>query len=297
MEVYRNLNKIKQIYQEGSNITLYLKEQQENTTDSILISYDFQAGSYINTYNNNPNYAEVYCKAISVIINNLGCYNSIIEIGIGEGTTMGVLLKYLQQTNQETYGFDISWSRVRYAKEFIRNQNKEQINLFTGDLFNIPLKDNSIDIVYTSHSIEPNGGREIEALKELYRIANKYIILLEPCYELASDEAKQRMEKFGYVKNLYQTALNLGYKVIEYRLFDMCINALNPTGLLIIEKDINVAQTSKEPFSCPITNTALERFEDCFATKDGLLVYPVIDKIPCLLPQNAIVATHFYDFR
>ena len=32
---------------------------------------------------------------------------------------------------------------------------------------NIPLLDDSVDIVFTSHAIEPNRGREKQILKEL----------------------------------------------------------------------------------------------------------------------------------
>jgi ubiquinone/menaquinone biosynthesis C-methylase UbiE len=41
----------------------------------------------------------------------------------------------------------------------------------TGNIFSLPFLHNSIDIVYTSHSIEPNGGKENLLLKELYRVA------------------------------------------------------------------------------------------------------------------------------
>ena len=77
-------------------------------------------------------------------------------------------------------------------------------------MFNLPLLDNSIDIVYTSHSMEPNGGHEEELLAELYRVTNNYLILLEPAYEFASEEARARMRKHGYVTNLYETAKRLG---------------------------------------------------------------------------------------
>ena len=69
--------------------------------------------------------------------------------------------------------------------------------------------DNAIDVVYTSHSIEPNGGREEEALLELYRIAKKYVVLLEPCYEKASSAARKRMEKHNYITNLFDTVNKL----------------------------------------------------------------------------------------
>ena len=73
---------------------------------------------------------------------------------------------------------------------------------FVGNMFHIPFADNSIDIVYTSHSMEPNGGREKEAMAELYRVAGKYLVLLEPSYELATDDGKQRMDRLGYVKGM-----------------------------------------------------------------------------------------------
>ncbi|MGO5065110.1 hypothetical protein [Clostridium sp. LCP25S3_F8] len=57
-------------------------------------------------------------------------------------------------------------------------QNLNKVNLFC-----FPLKGNSIDIVYTSHFIQPNGRKEKETLMELYRITNKYLIILELAYE------------------------------------------------------------------------------------------------------------------
>jgi len=165
------------------------------------------------------------------------------------------------------------------------------VNLFTANLFEIPLLDNSIDVVYTSHSLEPNGGKEEEALKELYRITSKYLILLEPSWEFASEEAKARIDKCGYVKNLHSTALKLGYKVIEHRLFDVSANPLNPTGLIIIEK--NSKEINEPKLVCPISKTALKKQnETLFYSKESFLAYPVIDEIPCLLKENSILATH-----
>ena len=162
-----------------------------------------------------------------------------------------------------------------------------------GNIFNIPLADDSIEIVYTSHSIEPNGGREEEALLELMRITKKYLILLEPDYELASIEAKKRMEKHGYIKKLYSTALSLGLNIIEHRLFDIYSNHLNPTGLLVIKKEVEDDKNLQSPFSCPVTGELLKKEKNAYYAKNGLLVYPILDGVPCLLKENSIIATKF----
>ncbi|OLN24025.1 hypothetical protein BTO30_00995 [Domibacillus antri] len=290
------LNKVKEIYSNNQNVIAYLKNlnnEDKNSLEDILISYDFQAGSYIKGYENNPTIKDAYCDYLSNIINNIGEYDSILEGGVGEATTLGVTLSKLDKKPKNSYGFDISWSRIKYAEKFIKTRKLDNVHLFTGDLFNMPLKDNSIDIVYTSHSIEPNGGREEEALKELYRVTNKYLILLEPSYEFADETARARMKKHGYVTNLYETAKNLGYKILEHRLFEVSSNPLNPTGLIIIEKE--AGETIANPICCPVTKTEIIKKNNAYFSQDSLLAYPIIDNIPCLLTQNAIIATKFLD--
>jgi uncharacterized protein YbaR (Trm112 family) len=177
----------------------------------------------------------------------------------------------------------------------LKQYSVEGATLLTGDLFATPFRDNSIDVVYTSHSLEPNGGREKEALKELFRIARKYVVLLEPAYELAHESAKARMRKHGYVTRLQEAAVELGYTVSEHRLFDICSNPENPTGLTIIPKHCSESQPN-DVLACPVTNTVLEERDMFLFSEKGMLVYPKIMGIPCLLPQNAVIATHLQKF-
>lgn len=296
MDKIKMLNSIKKLYSENKNIIKYLKELDErksNSIEDIMISYDFQAGTYIQEYKKDSSFKEKYCACLGNIIESLESYETILEVGVGEGTTLGPLLNFLKNKPNKSYGVDISWSRIKYAKKFLNELNIHDVKLFTGDLFCSPLKDNSIDIVYTSHSIEPNGGKEKEALKELYRITNKYLILLEPSYEFANEEGKKRMLENGYITNLYSTAKELGYDIIDHRLFPISSNPLNPTGLIIIRKD----SKSKvlEPLCCPITKTSLVKKNNAYFSEESLIAYPIIDEIPCLLSQNAIIATKFLD--
>jgi ubiquinone/menaquinone biosynthesis C-methylase UbiE len=259
-----------------------------------MISYDFQAGSYIKAAEKNYKYIDSYTDCINKELKELGIFESIMEVGVGEATIMSPLMQKNDPNNTlRKFGFDISWSRVRYAKEY-SNSFQQKINFFNANLFEIPLPDNSIDIVYTSHSLEPNGGLEKEALKELHRVAGKYIILLEPDFENGSEEAKARMLKHGYVTNLKLHAEELGYEIVKHRPFDICINPLNPTGLTIIKK--NETQIKEAQYVCPITKSILNKIRGNWYSNETGLLFPEIDEIPCLLEQNAILATHYLNF-
>lgn len=97
----------------------------------------------------------------------------------------------------------------------------------------IPLADNSIDVVYSSHSLEPNGGKEEAALQECLRVAKHAVVLIEPIYELSNQEAQARMRHRGYVRNLKAIAVSFGANVAEYRLLEpgVASNPLNPSGV------------------------------------------------------------------
>jgi uncharacterized protein YbaR (Trm112 family) len=289
------ISEVKQIYERGGNIMDFLRAQaneSHNSVEAILISYDFQAGTYINFVQSNPEFAHQYTGAISKILDQFQ-YSSLMEAGVGEATTLGNVVERLKNKPEAVYGFDLSWSRIRFGQKYLE---EKQINgnLFTGNLFTAPIADNAIDVVYTSHSIEPNGGKEREALMELHRITNKYLVLLEPAYEFADDDGKKRMEKLGYVRDLYKVAKDLGYKVVEYRKFDYSSNALNPTGVMVIEKDPK--ESDQDVLVCPISKTPLRLAKSVYYSKDSCLAYPIVAGVPCLLPDNAILATHFNDF-
>ena len=115
---------------------------------------------------------------------------SILEVGCGEATTLYGVIQELKFNKLEALGFDISWSRINKGNEWLSEQ-QVSAQLFVANLFEIPLQDNSIDVVYTSHSFEPNGGKEHAAIKELLRIARKTVVFVELIYELADDASKK----------------------------------------------------------------------------------------------------------
>jgi len=68
MEEFRYLKKIKEIYLKGGNIIENLKKIKGNSFNSIediLISYDFQSGSYIKDYRGQ--YINTYLSLIKYI--------------------------------------------------------------------------------------------------------------------------------------------------------------------------------------------------------------------------------------
>lgn len=291
---------IKEIYATGGNIISYLRGiegRESNTLEDIMISYDFQAGTYNVAYREHPETYHEIQNAYAEIINSYisGEGYSLCEAGVGEGTTFLPLLQRLITKPQRAYAFDISWSRIfealSFSKEFadIVGVHKEFV---VGDIFETPFANDSIDIVYTSHSLEPNGGKERELLGELFRITSKYLILFEPIYEFASDEGKKRMDHHGYIKGLKRHAEELGYSVIRYEKLSVCSNPLNPTGVLVIQKEGLDSQT-ENGLRDPISKKELREYDDCYFCEESMLSYPKIRGIPCLTKQNAVLTTKF----
>lgn len=266
-----------------------------NSTVASLISYDLQAGSYIADARVNPEANARWVGQLASILEPFVTEHSLVlEVGCGEATTLAGVLQELPQKPHSAIGFDLSWSRCAKGMSWLA-EKKVTAQLFVADLFYIPLDDTSVDVVYTSHSIEPNRGREHDALRELLRIARSTVVLVEPMYELADESARKRMDHHGYVRGLRQTAEKLGANILDYRLLEYTSNPRNPSGVLVLDKsspkDSRAAEAHVQ-WRCPITNTPLIREQDVFVSRESGLAYPVLRGIPLLRPQHAIVASN-----
>lgn len=282
-------------FSRGDNAMEYARRllcRNDNLAAATLIAYDLQAGSYVQHALSDPEGKSRWCVQLAgLIAPHLPQGGSVMEVGSGEATTLAGLLAALPQHPVHALGFDISWSRCRHGREWL-NRLAQPARLFVADLFHIPLADDCVDVVYTSHSLEPNGGRELAALRELLRVARRAVVLVEPIYELAGAEARARMERHGYVRNLKGVAESLGCIVTQHRLLDFCVNPLNPSGLVCIEKAAS-GDPASPVWRCPLTHAPLVDSGAAFASPDTGLVYPVLDGIPLLCRDHAVLASAY----
>lgn len=286
-------------FQQGANISALLRARAPGglpSEETIEVAYDLQAGGYIRALKRPDLWAhkERYGKKIAAVLAGLGQVDSLLEAGIGEATSLSFVLEAMAQPPQAVHGFDLAWSRVDCARHWLASRGRGDVFLSVARLSQIPYRANSFDVVLTSHALEPNRGQEAALLSELYRVTSRYLVLLEPAYELADDAARARMDHHGYCRGLPDAARALGFKVLRHELWDECFNPMNPTALTIIEKTPYAAPASPA-LACPCFGDELELQHDAYYSPASMRAYPIIRGIPCLRPEKAVVASRFLD--
>lgn len=280
-------------YAAGENVMARAREITGTPANAILatlIAYDLQTGTYNDLARRNAAMNARWCGQIAGILAPwLGGGASVLEAGSGEATTLAGVLAHLPVTPARALGFDLSWSRCQEGRSWLAERGVAA-DLFVADLFHIPLADGSVDVVYTSHTLEPNGGREEAALRELLRVTRRALVLVEPAYERADEEARARMRQHGYVRGLRATLERIGARVLRDELLDFSVNPKNPSGLLVVEKTPH-APAAAPAFQCPLTGSALTETSDVYVSETTGLVYPVLQGIPLLRPEHAVVAS------
>lgn len=283
------------LYRAGGNITQHLRAAEgarHNSQTAILYAYDVQAGSYVAAMAD-PAYAEAKRAAAARLAEILAPlrFASMLDAGTGEATTLAELLPRLERPPERVLAFDLSLSRLLHARRHLRRRGLDRVELFTGALERIPLVDAAVDLVVTFHVCEPNGGREREVLAELLRVARRYLVLVEPSFELGSDETRRRIEQHGYVRGLPEHLRALGAPIVLHERFGVDANPANQAAVLVIDQGPRRGAPDGAVLVSPLTGTLLRRAEGCLTSGDGF-AFPVIAGIPCLLPDNAILAAH-----
>lgn len=300
----KELAKIKEIYESGQNIIEYLRKQENrkiNSFEDIMISYDFQAGTYADNYYKHQNdglWVRYYDEIVKILNKYWPDGNNeavLFEAGCGEATTLASVCDRLdKKAMKNVYGLDASFSRLLSAKSFL---GERKFHLIMGNMLSMPVCDESCDMVFTVHACEPNGGNEEILLDELYRITKSYLILFEPAYDLAERKAQERMQRHGYVTRLYDIICEKGWDVAEHHLLGVSLNELNPTGVTVIKKNERTDVRKESVLADPVTKRPVVQSGNALWCRESMLLYPVINDIYCLCENNAIIATKYEEYN
>ena len=295
MEQSHSMKDIQGLYGKGTNIMRLFRDLEGSSVNSlraILLSYDLQAGTAIDGLLDpiHQEFQTNFTTAVAKIFDTMNC-RSVLEAGVGDVTALTHVVKKMAHTPEDIYGFDLSWSRLACGKHYAK-QHSIDAQLFIGNMLEIPILDHSFDVVYTSGAIEPNRGREREILSELHRITNHCLVIIEPSNELGNEETKKHIEEHSYCRDLFKHATDLGFHVIEHRLFDYSYRD-NQTALMIIEKQPEKRSESPVFYACPCCRNPLLFQRGNFYCDSCFLIFPVVDDIPCLMSSQGILGSRY----
>jgi uncharacterized protein YbaR (Trm112 family) len=274
-------------FRTGENVVKALRTG--NVDEEIIeFAYDLQAGSYVAALSDGKmcELKALSGQRIREILHNLGA-KSVCEAGTGEATTLG----FIEDPSIAFSGFDISLSRLLVAQSFLA-EKRHPAKLFCAGLTEIPLRDNAVDVVLTCHTIEPNGGNESVILRELYRVAARYLLVIEPDFERGSDEQKERMTYHGYVRGLRNHLAALPGKVVTDEPWPFVMNELNKASLLVFEKG---ERASDSDFVAPASKLELILRGNFFICPAEGCLYPIVQDVPVLRSSAAIICSRAAD--
>lgn len=305
---------IKNLYDNNVNILQYFRDKQntsENSSSAILTAYDMQAGTSVKLFAENRTFPcyhngkkeDLPASELNKIKNDFieQKFNEYIvhdnkqltflEAGTGEAVSLVALIKKLPP-EINYLGFDISLSRIQVANKFCK-QNNVAPQLFCADMLNIPLGDNSVDIIFTCHAIEPNTNKELEILSELYRVCSQYLILIEPSYELGNEETRKNIEKHHNMKNLKQAVNQIDCEILFHDLLPAS-HYRNMAEMYILKKK-NTAPAANTSYVCPQCKQKLILHNSHYFCQNCLTVYPVLNNIPDLNINHSILFSQYLD--
>jgi ubiquinone/menaquinone biosynthesis C-methylase UbiE len=297
---YINIGELRKAYTKGENITKLLSDQSPDLErqEVIEVAYDIQSGSYTEIAQANPGRLQQYAQQLHELCKDyIVEHDSLLDCGAGELTTISALSQHLP-IQTRLLACDISLSRLRvgrrFAEQHLRPDLSDGLQLFVADMAYMPIVDHGVDVVFTSHALEPNHGRERHLLKELLRISRRHVILFEPSWEHANEAVRARMIDHGYVRDLPRHIEEAGGRLVSVKPLPHSLNSMNPTFCYIVETaNQNSRQASAvHPFLCPRSGFPLNKQENYWWSMEGGWAYPEIEGIACLRTKHGVLMSH-----
>ena len=289
------IRELVRLYSEGVNINKLLRSSSNLYTEEeiIRISYELQAGSYIDEQRRTgPMYSKYASEIANIIIDLTPEASTFLDAGCGELTSAYKLISLLK-THQSYYGVDVSLSRLLAGRHYLRTNASltNSPNLIVSGLCSLPFSSNCFDVVYTSHAIEPNFTDSDAIISELSRVSSKYVLLFEPCYETATPEMKLHMDTSSYARNIVDSATLHGLDIVDQFFIVNPIEPIrNRTTAFVFLKRNPTSKSNSINLTRPGTSEPLSAIEpSTYLAKGNGEIYVSVLGIPLLRPSDAVM--------
>jgi SAM-dependent methyltransferase len=294
-----SLRELRALFDQGVNITTELKRRaqtSENSIEAIRIAYDFQSGVSIKSFLENSAYPQQLTDLFATTIARYFPHaHSILDVGCGELTNTSCLYSKLKGFDG-FFAMDLSISRLLMGRAFVQGRYLAlaAMDLFAGSMDDLPFGNDSIDLVVSSHAVEPNRGRENEIISELARVSRFGLILQEPDYQRASAKQKQRMDELGYVDGIDSAVRKCGHDLNIIPL-PIWVNELNKTSFFVVRK-LEPKKERSRTYVDPVSKSPLIRDGEFFFSPERGVLYPIVRGIPNFDVSSSIICTKFESF-
>lgn len=282
-------------YIKKQNVQKFLKSIKINEKDSVRISYDIQSGSYIKFFSKlkKTKIKNIYYPLVEAINNNFTNFKTILDFGCGELTTSKYIFGNLKKNIKHYFATDISLNRIflgkKYLEKTLKPKSFKKFKFFCNSANRLPFKDSSIDLILTTHALEPNKKNLKNLIKELFRVTKFGMILMEPHYESACLAQKKRMRKLNYIQGLEKELLKYSsdLKIIKKKYHS---NNLNKSSIFILKKSNN--NINKSSYIDPIDKSELRKIHNFLYSENNSRLYPNFNDIVIFSDNSQFFLPH-----
>ncbi len=161
---------------------LWLKKEQCERLQKRFGDYD----EFVAKGGNKKNKIPIF-RTVNDLLDEHSGELSLMEIGCGPGH----FLWGFKEKVSKIIGIDYSLAMIKLASDQMSKHDVDQ-EFFTGSCWDIPLKDNAIDISLQVDVCMHIGG-SWDAIKEMTRVSSKYVVFTGPGFEKFDNEMDRRI--------------------------------------------------------------------------------------------------------
>ncbi len=159
----------------------------------------------------------------------------ILEVGCGNCINLLNLSKRYKE-KAKLYGIDISAKRLEVARKFF-GEGLNGINLYEAPITQkTNWDDGYFDVVFSMHCLEQIAYETRAAGKEMYRLADRKLVMIEPVFELGNAAQKLYLYHSDHCRILLKTIHALDYKIARLEPLNIQSNPVNQSSIVVIEK-------------------------------------------------------------